>query len=118
MRRVECLRDKLDLIFWWLIWVLPFVGAVLVVATSGTHDFSAFLSFMQGFAFPFITDIWLDIEATIGINFPEVLRVYASYLVSVEIVHVFVDVMIFIPRICHKIVEVDNYIDIGFGRKR
>lgn len=110
MSKTNCFREKLDLFFWWLMWVLPFIGAILAVATSGSHDYTAFLSFVQGFTFPFISDIWTDIEGVIQMTFPDVLRIYASYIVSVEIVHVFVDVMVFLPRLCHKMVNADDYI--------
>ena len=119
MHNTRCLRDKLDLVFWWLIWLLPLLAAFVCFFGGEGETGAQFVSFMDSFTFSFISDMWLDIEALISITFPAVLRAYASYIVSVEIVHVFVDVMIFIPRICHNIVEVDNYSDLGgFGGKR
>lgn len=109
MSRSERIGVKLDAIFWWLIWLLPLIGVIVALAFGGDNTFSEFSTFIEGFSFPFVRNVISDVETTVSITFPAVLTAYASYLVSVEIVHVLVDVLVFIPRFAHKLVDVDTY---------
>ena len=104
--------DKLDHIFWWLIWLLPIIGGFIVLATNGAHDFSVFMSFLNNFTFDFIADILVDMFGVASLQLPDVLLALMSYIVSVELCHVLVDVLVFIPRFCHKLVQLDSYVDI------
>ena len=48
-------RDKLDLIFWWLMWLLPLLAFLMCCAFRGEPlAFDAFETFIDGFNFPFI----------------------------------------------------------------
>lgn len=102
--------DKLDHLFWWFIWLLPIAGGLLAVAT-GTHDFTGFSDFVSGFTFSFVEDILVDVFATATIQLPMILVTLMSYIVSVELCHVLVDVLLLIPRFCHKLVQLDTYVD-------
>ncbi len=90
--------DKLDRLFWFLIILLPLVLFYLCEEWS-FDSFSAFMS--ENFSFSFIETI-LDsiIEMTFNSNFA--LTSYLSYVVGVELIHVFFDVIVFIPRLAHK----------------
>lgn len=112
------LVDCLDHIFWWLMWLLPLVGGIIVLAAGGSHDFASFYGFLGNFSFPFVADLVGDIMELTAIALPDVLITIISYLVSVEICHVFVDVLVFIPRLCHKFVQLDTYTDYIKGGRR
>ena len=103
------LNNKLDAIFWWLIWLLPLIGAFVCLWCGNDNSIADFTTFIQGFSFTFILDIISSMESMLSFSLPAILTAYASYIVSVEIVHVFVDVMVFIPRFAHKLVDLDTY---------
>jgi ABC-type spermidine/putrescine transport system permease subunit II len=91
---------KLDSFFWFLILILPIVIYITISFNVGNStDFSTFIS---SWTFPFISDIFNDIF-TGDLLFNPILVDYISYCVSVEIIHVFFDVVVFIPRLAHKL---------------
>lgn len=104
--------SKLDHIFWWLVWLLPILGGLIVLATNSAHDFSVFIAFMNNFQFAFIADILTGMFGVASLQIPDILLSLMSYVVSVELCHVLVDVLVFIPRFCHKLVQLDTYVDI------
>lgn len=106
-----------DKIFWYLLYFLPVIAYLIYLATcSGFADstlasssFSVFLS-NTGLA-NLITDnvvftSLLDIFATGGIlGFVEAsspIFVILTWFINVMIMHLFVDFLLFIPRLCHK----------------
>lgn len=111
------LSDRLDIYFWWFIWLLPLIGCVITYFMGTSSTYADFAAFIFEFRFEFIADILSDLENVVTFTFPDVLKAYASYVVSVEIMHVFVDVMVFIPRFCHHLVQPSMY-DWGMGGKR
>lgn len=108
----------MDILFWWIMWVVPLVGALIVLGT-GTHDYASFIGFFNNFTFPFIADILVGMFGVASLQIPEFLVAFMSYVVSVELCHLLVDVLIFIPRFAHKLVQLDTYVDIdSIGGKR
>ena len=112
------LSDRLDLYFWWFIWLLPLIGAVICFFMGEAETYSDFVGFIAEFKFEFVADLLDDLESIITFSFPSVLKAYASYVVSVEIIHVFVDVMVFVPRFCHHFAQPNAYDFTMGGRKR
>ncbi len=95
------LADKLDRLFWFMMWLLPLAVFAFCYAMEGS-DLATFLAFLsENFSFTFIEEI-LDnlIQTTFNSSFA--FTPYLSYVVGVEIVHVFFDVIVFIPRLAHK----------------
>lgn len=103
------LSDRLDIYFWWFIWLLPLIGAVIVFFMGDVNSFADFAEFISHFDFDFIYDVLTDLESLTSLEYPAILKSYASYVVSVEIMHVFVDVMVFVPRFCHHLVQPNMY---------
>ena len=102
----------LDSIFWWLMWLVPLIGGILCICTSGTHDYAAFINFLDNFSFDFVADILVDMFGVASLQLPDFLVFFLSYVVSVELCHLLTDVLIFIPRFAHKLVQLDTYVDI------
>lgn len=98
------LSTKLDLIFWWLVWLLPLIGAVCTIFGANVNG-SVYGQFFSTFIFQFMNSLFGQVESVVGFTFPLYLKHYASYIVAVELVHVLVDIIIFVPRICHKICD-------------
>lgn len=92
---------KLDLLFWFLIWCLPLITFFVVNFRADTKiNLEDHLTTNYGYVTLF--DETIDtIEEEININFG-VLGQYTSYLVTVEIIHLFLDFLLFIPRLAHK----------------
>ena len=89
--------------------MLPLIGGIICFFGGDDNTLSEFVTFVQGFSFTFILDMIHSMESAVNFSFPSVLTAYASFIVSVEIIHVFVDVMVFIPRFAHKVVDLDTY---------
>lgn len=106
---------KLDLLFWWLIWLLPLLTAFICLAFGSDSVITDFTGIINTFRFGFIGDLFGSLEDLVNFEFPAVLVSYISYLVSVEILHVLVDVLLFLPRFAHDIIDRDNY---NFGGKK
>lgn len=103
------LSDRLDIYFWWFIWLLPLIGALICFFMGSSNTYADFAGFIDSFSFTYIYDILTELEVYISMSFPAVLKSYASYVVSVEIIHLFVDVMVFIPRFAHRFGDPDFY---------
>lgn len=110
------LSDRLDIFFWWFIWLLPLIGAVICLFLGDGNTYADFAGFIAEFDFPFIYGILTDLQGIVGFTFPAVLLSYASYVISVEIVHVFVDFVVFVPRFCHRLAQPDFYLRKGGKR--
>ena len=90
---------KIDYIFWFIISIIPLIIYVsLCWNNPNAIDFSTFIS---NYRFAFIADIFNEIFKDTFI-FPTVLVDFISYFCSVEIIHVFVDFIVFIPRFAHN----------------
>ena len=94
-------QDKLDKVFWFLLAILPCVLYFFELC----FEYVTFYDFMSNFgAFPFIFDI-LNEVTEIAFDTQFMITPYLAYLVSVEIMHVLFDVIVFIPRFAHKILS-------------
>lgn len=95
-------KKKIDILFWFIIAILP----ILIYFFVNFHATSAesFSVFISSWRFDFIADIFNDIFVDTFI-FPVVLVDVLSYFISVEIIHVFVDCVAFLPRFAHQFLE-------------
>lgn len=104
---------KLDKIFWFLLTAFPLFGYLLYLfSINGAVDSLSFYSFMQNFAQiathtgnP-VQQVFVSIFGSSGL-FPlfsagSGLIDFFTYAVSIEILHVCFDVIVFIPRLAHK----------------
>lgn len=108
----------MDTLFWWLMWVIPIVGGLIVLGCGSSHDYASFIAFLNNFSFTFVADILSGMFGIVSMQLPAFLLAFMSYVVSVELCHVLVDVLVFIPRFCHKLVQLETYVDIDKGGKR
>ncbi len=114
--RKKTIANIADHIFWLIIALLPLVLYVLKVFPYRLPDVSAvlpdFREFLVGFGVSDSGIVYSAINDIFGNGgiFPlfadnTVLILYMSYFISVEIVHLFVDFLVFIPRLSHKWME-------------
>lgn len=96
-------EKKLDSLFWWLIALLPILVYFISVFHVGA-ELSQFNSYVDLFTFDYVADIFNRIF-TENLAFPSILVNYLSYFISVEIIHIFVDVVVFLPRWFHGLLE-------------
>lgn len=100
---------KLDKIFWWILSLLPFFiyipycfcrGELLSLDTFFTTIFD--ITYNSSNAF---TNVLNSLFGSTGVfpllNSNWVIR-YFAYAATVEVIHVCFDVIVFIPRLCHK----------------
>ena len=90
---------KLDYIFWFISLIIFLI--VYVALSWNNLNTIEFLIFIANYRFAFIADIFNEIFKNTFI-FPTVLVDFVSYFCSVEIIHVFVDFIVFIPCFVHN----------------
>lgn len=93
---------KIDYIFWFIISITPLI--VYFVSSWNNPNTIDFSSFIANYRFTFIANIFNSIFTDTFI-FPTALVDFISYFCSVEIIHVFVDFVVFIPRFAHNLTD-------------
>ena len=108
------LKEKNDSLLWTAILLLPFFAFFVSWFRVGSAP--AFLTFVnEQFAFPFVQNIINDVwELVFGAELQ--LAGYISYLVCVEVIKCFFNVLVFIP--CMAQFFVDMFIGFARGGKR
>lgn len=97
------LKEKIDHLLWAFVWMLPLFAFFVSWYRIGSAPQLLFFIDEQ-FAFPFVRDIFNNVWNTaFGSALP--LAGFLSYLVGVEIAHCLFDVVVFIPRFAHSLVE-------------
>ena len=93
----------IDRLLWTFMWVLPIV--IWFFTVEFIPETLPFFEWVDvTISWSFIADIFDAISsAAFGSSF--ILSGYISYLVQVEIVHVLFDVVVFIPRFAHKVID-------------
>ena len=112
--RKRTIANLVDSFFWLLVAILPIVLYLITCfsykLTNATESVVAFLPFMKSLGLVdsgLIYNSLFDLFGTGGI-LPlfsaenNAILVFLSYFVSVEIVHLAVDFLLFIPRLAHK----------------
>ncbi len=95
-------EKKVDRVIWSIILLLPIIA--FIVCTFRNPSLNAFTQVMSAFKFEFVSNILNQIFIG-NYALPADLVNYLSYFVSVEILHVFVDFICFIPRFSHNLLE-------------
>lgn len=91
-------KKKLDSLVWAIISFLPLFIYLIMTINNGV-DIS-FSDYIASFSFGFIYDIITSIEV---FTFNLDLVALISYMASVEIIHVFYDFIVFLPRFAHNL---------------
>lgn len=106
--REKTQKNLFDNGMWYILYLLPLIIWALVSYQSGTiTSLSSAMSTMglEIFANNQILTSLTDIFATTGIlplfSSPDII-LYMSYFISVFLIHLFVDFILFIPRLAHK----------------
>lgn len=96
-------KEKIDLYLWAFMWLLPVLAYFIQFYRSGTAvNLLAFID--ENFTFDFIKNLLNNIWQH---AFDSNLKIagYLSYLVVVEIAHCLFDVVVFIPRFAHEVID-------------
>lgn len=114
--RTKTIENVIDRGFWALLLVMPIL-AYLIINHHGSSDFISVLSQFNindtnivytGLVTIFGSDGYLPFVDTSSTN---VLLLYMSYFVCLELVHIFVDVVLFVPKVCVNLL--DKYSQMG-----
>lgn len=98
------LKQKIDLVMWAIIALLP-VFAYFVVNYRMTTEWLDFISFVDSFfCCTFVAGILDNVWVT-AFGESLVIAPYLGYLITVEIAHCLFDVVVFIPRFAHSLIE-------------
>lgn len=105
-KTVKCVADT---IFWYGLYFLPVLGYLLFLLaepSTGTSvmSFSAWIDSADFFSGGVVYDVLDSIFATgdYGFQLPDGIIVFFSWFVSVYLMHLAIDFLLFIPRIAHK----------------
>lgn len=104
--RKRTIKYLFDNIFWYSIYLLPLIFALIYWAKTGSSDLSTIMS-TGGFNILSTNVIYTSLSSLFGADgllplfqSPDILM-YLTYFVSVMIIHLAVDVLLFIVRIGH-----------------
>ncbi len=100
---MEKLKYKIDHLLWAFVWLIPIIGYLIAFWRTGT-DVIIFTYINNNFSFTWIKNI-LDTVITTAFNTEFAITGYISYLVGVEIIHVMFDIIVFIPRFAHDMID-------------
>lgn len=112
--RKRTIANLVDSFFWLLVAILPIVLYLITCLSyklqSSTDTLTAFLPFMKNLGLMDSGIIYKSLSDLFGTGgiLPlfsadnNAILVFLSYFVSVEIVHLAVDFLLFIPRLAHK----------------
>lgn len=112
MKKENSFFCKFDLVLWTFIALLPVLWyGLFIFHSAGTESTVTFMSFIQdkfGFFVSFDNVISQSIKGIFGESgtfpiFNDTLISYFTYFIVVEILHIVVDVLCFIPRFAHKL---------------
>lgn len=107
--RKKTVNHLADTIFWYLIYFLPVIAFLLYLVSGNFTDISLD-TFFNSMGVAFTTDnvIITSLSSIFGVNgiLPlfvsnSAFYVFSWFIIS-YIVHLFVDFILFIPRLCHK----------------
>ncbi|MBE6554918.1 MAG: hypothetical protein E7663_01605 [Ruminococcaceae bacterium] len=96
-------KMNLDTVLWGIVWMAPLLGYVVAFWRVGSAP-ALFTYINENFSFDFIKSILDNVWQT-AFDSELVLSGYLSYLVVVEVAHCLFDVVVFIPRFAHALVE-------------
>ena len=91
---------KLDVLFWLVVALIPVITFVVMGWNNGGSV--SFATVASTFRYTYIADIFNSIFKD-NLLLPTPLVDMASYVIACEIIRVFVDVMIFIPRFAREL---------------
>lgn len=108
MRKIRCFWDNL---FWYILYMLPIILLLINWCCGATSSFS---SVFTNLGLSIVNDniiltALIDLFGSSSQIFPlftsnEIL-IYLTYFIGLMIVHIFVDVLLFIPRWCHSMFD-------------
>ena len=108
-RTINCLFDKL---FWFLVSILPLVSFVIMLWFNGQNGITMSTVFSScGFGIVVDNVVVDSLMSIFGVGglFPlfatNDLIVYFVYFIFVNIIHIVVDVLLWIPRFAHKLLD-------------
>lgn len=105
-----------DKVFWGIIALLPIIVYIIYVVKNGTiylfdsvfADFGFGIDISNSIVYTTLTDIFgvvADSTANISAFTSNGLILYVSYMVYVELVHLLIDCLLYIPRIAQKFID-------------
>lgn len=115
--RKRTIKNIADQLFWLIVALMPLVVFLVqhlaYELTSAADALPNFLEFMQGFGIStdsIVYSVLTDLFGFEGImpfftQDNNTVLLFMSYFVTVQIVHLAVDFILFIPRLCHKWME-------------
>lgn len=109
--RIKKLKFLFDNFMWYLIYLMPLILLVINWACAGTTSLATIFNnagleiVSNNFIFTGLVDIFGANSSILPIFTNNDLLMYFSYFIMCMIIHIFVDVLLFIPRYCHKLLD-------------
>lgn len=107
--RKKTIINVADNFMWYLIYLLPLVALLILLAKNGATDFSIADTFTSLGLDIFVNNpVLTNLSSIFGENgilpffVSNDILIYMSYFICVFIIHLFVDFLLFIPRLAHK----------------
>lgn len=106
MRKRNC-DHFFDILFWYIIYALPFLAWLFALIGQYQIDFPAFLVASDFAEVNFVYTCLKSVFGNAGelILFSDNLLFMFSWFINCVIIHIMVDVLLFIPRLAHNWLE-------------
>lgn len=113
--RKRTVNHLADTIFWYILYALPVIGYICVMISCPTNGatYNSFEKYITNFGiniaenniiFNALKSI-LGEHGTLPLFADNTFLTYLTYFINIYIMHLLVDFILFIPRICHKYME-------------
>ena len=111
----NCKRDKIghffDNLMWYTIYLLPLIFMIIFLCVNGEIRGLSSIMILSGLSFVTDNIVFTSLSSLFGASgvFPiftdTSMLVYLSYFVCVTIVHLIIDVLLYVVRLCHNVVN-------------
>lgn len=107
--RKRTINHLSDTIFWYIIYLLPVMCYLILLASRHGGEVPTITAYFENFNIPVVTDLVTEALLSLfgsdgilplfgsGVGVP-----VFSWYISMMIIHLAVDFLLFIPRLCHK----------------
>lgn len=106
-RNLMCLFDT---IFWYILYAFPFLSYFFMLWGGGVNSPMSFPAWLDDLDLSYSSFIFTNLKAVFGTGgvlplFYESILFCFSWFISCVIIHIMVDVLLFIPRLSHNWLE-------------
>jgi len=95
----------LDILFWWLVYSLPLILWLISFNDNSTTLSNILDTYFRASDDGFIRNAIVNVFAPLGWHYTSAFINYFSYFIYTIILHLFIDILLWVPRFTHKLLD-------------